>query len=184
MLSRRLGRPCLQQQRRQGGAGLVEVLVAILVIAIGVLGYAAMQLFALQSAEEASYRTHATLIARDGLERLLLNSDPDALADYFDAQSWPSEADSFGASYPNGCSAAACDPQPLAEADIAQLAWAAANSLPAGIVLASDDCGGEPSPSCVVVTWMGMTPDECLADYPDLPNATDYHCVVLEALRP
>ncbi|MCK0538498.1 type IV pilus modification protein PilV [Alcanivorax quisquiliarum] len=171
-------------KRDQQGVGLIEVLVAVLVIAVGVLGYAAMQLFALQSAEEASYRTHAALIARDALERLLLNADPDALADYFDAANWPSEPESYGGDYPDGCTNTACDPQQLAAADISQLAWAAANSLPAGMVQASDDCGGVPSPSCVVVTWMDMTPEECLAEYPDIPDATDYHCVVLEALRP
>ena len=180
MLSR--GHVCLPG--RQRGVGLIEVLVSVLVVAVGVLGYAAMQLFALQSAEEASYRTHATLIARDALERLLLNSDPDALADYFSAANWPGEPEAPGGAYPGGCSAAACDPQALAAADMAQLAWTAANSLPAGMIRASDDCGGAPSPSCVVVTWTDMTPEDCLADYPDIPNATDYHCVVLEALRP
>lgn len=181
---RRLGRRgAWSASARQRGVGLVEVLVAVLILGVGVLGYAGMQIFALQSAEEASYRTHATLIARDALERLLLNAEPDALMIYFDSAQWPSSPDATVA-YPMACGTADCNAAQLARADIAQLAWGAARSLPGGMISAMDDCGGIPSPSCVAVTWKEMTPQDCVSDYPNIPNARDYHCVVLEALRP
>ncbi|MCH8544757.1 MAG: type IV pilus modification protein PilV [Alcanivorax sp.] len=168
---------------RQRGVGLTEVMVAVLVVGIGVLGYAGMQLFALQSAENAGYRTHATMIGRDALERLLLN--PQARSDYFDSGDWPTAPGASGGNYPAGCvGGGACQPTQLARADIAQLSWMAANSLPGGMVRASTACGGGISASCVVITWRGMTPAQCLNGYPDIPNTADYNCVVLEALRP
>ena len=54
----------------QKGIGLVEILVALLILAIGVLGYAGLQLAALKGAEEANNRSQATLIGQDALERI------------------------------------------------------------------------------------------------------------------
>jgi type IV pilus assembly protein PilV len=168
---------------RQRGVGLVEVLVSLLVLSVGVLGYAGMQLFALQGAEQSGNRTHATLIARDALERILLNSgDPAALNVYFSPNSWP-ENFAHGGMYPRLCMLNDCSTVQLANGDVTQLAWMAANSLPGGAIMASDDCAGPPSPSCIVVTWQDMTPQECVNTYPNIPNNVDYTCVVLEAIR-
>ena len=183
MLRQRSGRNARAVKIRQKGAGLIEVLVAVLVLGIGVLGYAGMQLFALQSAEEASYRTHATLIGRDALERFLLNAGWDSWTVYFNAGNWPDKPAVGQADFPEGCMTSDCQGPELARVDIAQLAWSAANSLPGGMVMASDDCGGVPSPSCVVITWSEMEPADCLDDYPNIPSSRDYHCVVLEAMR-
>ena len=172
-----------RSKARQRGVGLTEVMVAVLVVGIGVLGYAGMQLFALQSAENAGYRTHATMIGRDALERLLLN--PEARDAYFDSGQWPTAPGVSGGNYPAACAGGgACQPAQMAQADMAQLAWSAANSLPGGMVRVASACGGGVSAGCVVITWQGMTPAECLDGYPDIPNTADYNCVVLEALRP
>ncbi|MFN3712598.1 MAG: type IV pilus modification protein PilV [Alcanivoracaceae bacterium] len=165
--------------REQRGVGMVEVLVALLVIAVGVLGYAGMQLFALRGAEDAGSRTHATLIARDALERLLIN--PAGGGTYFGADSWPAAPVAPGAAYPSLCGSADCAPAGLASADIEQLSWMAANTLPLGMIMARDDCSGVPSASCVVVSWQGVTPADCIAGG-QIPARDS--CVVLEALRP
>lgn len=58
--------------RRGGEQGftLIEVLVALLVLAIGMLGVAAMQLKAVQGAHMAYQRSIASLAAQDAQERL------------------------------------------------------------------------------------------------------------------
>lgn len=56
--------------RNQGGFTLIEVLVALLVLAVGVLGMASMQLKAMQSAHAAYQRSIATMAAQDMVERL------------------------------------------------------------------------------------------------------------------
>lgn len=55
---------------RSRGFSLIEALIALLVLSIGMLGAAAMQLNALQSAHIAYQRSIATLAAQDAQERL------------------------------------------------------------------------------------------------------------------
>ena len=54
----------------QSGFTLIEALVALLVLSIGLLGVAAMQLKALQGAHAAYQRSIASLAAQDAQERL------------------------------------------------------------------------------------------------------------------
>ncbi|MBS9404898.1 type IV pilus modification protein PilV [Halomonas sp. TRM85114] len=55
---------------RQRGFTLIEALVALLVLSIGLLGVAAMQLEALQGAHAAYQRSIASLAAQDAQERV------------------------------------------------------------------------------------------------------------------
>src|SRR5690606_9008548 len=163
---------------RQRGISLIEILIALFVLAIGVLGYAGMQLFSLRGAEDAGYRATAMLIAVDTMERIMLNSEEEV--GYFSASAWPTTAPTPGGSYPDDCMSSACTAAQLVDADIDQLAWAAANSLPNGMVRAQNDCTGGASPDCVVVSWGEVTPDDCLSGAAINTAAT---CVVLEARR-
>lgn len=56
--------------RYQRGASLIEVLVAVLLFSIGVLGLAAMQLTALKANQLASVRSHATFLAYEMADRM------------------------------------------------------------------------------------------------------------------
>ena len=57
----------------QLGFTLIEALIALLVLSIGLLGVAAMQLKALQGAHAAYQRSIASLAAQDAQERLWAN---------------------------------------------------------------------------------------------------------------
>lgn len=57
-------------RQASGGFTLVEALIALLVLSLGLLGVAAMQLKAMQSAHVAYQRSLATVIAADANERL------------------------------------------------------------------------------------------------------------------
>lgn len=59
--------------RRQRGAGMVEVLVAVVVLAVGLLGVAGMQLGSLRSNHSAWMRSEATLRAYDMMDRMRAN---------------------------------------------------------------------------------------------------------------
>lgn len=61
-----------QARDRHTGFSLVEVLVAVVVLAVGLLGLAALQIKGLQSAHAAYQRTLASIIAQDAAERLWL----------------------------------------------------------------------------------------------------------------
>jgi type IV pilus assembly protein PilV len=57
------------------GFTLLEVLIAMLILAIGVLGVTALQYKALQYNQDAYYRTQVNTLASDMADRMRLNSD-------------------------------------------------------------------------------------------------------------
>ncbi len=63
-----------KQIQKQGGFTLIEVLVAMLVIAIGVLGVAGLQYQALKYNHDAYLRSQINVLANDIIDRIRLNS--------------------------------------------------------------------------------------------------------------
>ena len=57
----------------QHGVGLVEVLVALLILSVGVLGFVALQYRALEATAESGSRVQAIAIARDLSEKIRAN---------------------------------------------------------------------------------------------------------------
>jgi len=76
------------------GMTLIEVLVALLVLAIGLLGLAGLQLTGLKANHSAYLRSQATLLAQDITERMrvnrsaALNGSYDNCAAYPDCSDW------------------------------------------------------------------------------------------------
>ena len=64
------------------GMTLIEVLVALLVLGIGVMGYAALQLRSVKMTEGTYDRSQAMAIAQDAMERIRANNTNDALLFY------------------------------------------------------------------------------------------------------
>ena len=64
--------PSLGQSQR--GVGLMEVLIAILILAIGVLGYSALQIRAVEATTEALNRSQAMLVLRGLAENVRANA--------------------------------------------------------------------------------------------------------------
>ncbi len=62
-------------KRTQGGVTLIEVLISLLVLGIGLLGAAAMQLNALKFTDSSTLQTQASFIAYDMLDRIRSNPD-------------------------------------------------------------------------------------------------------------
>jgi|TARA_R110001592_G_scaffold326974_2_gene608006 type IV pilus assembly protein PilV len=59
--------------KRQRGTSLIEVLIAVLVTATGVMGAAALQLNAVKFNQVASFRSHAVFLANDITDRMRAN---------------------------------------------------------------------------------------------------------------
>ena len=60
--------------KQQKGIGLVEILVSLFILAIGVLGFSALQLKAIESSAEAMTKLQAMNLGRDLAERIRANS--------------------------------------------------------------------------------------------------------------
>lgn len=66
--------------KKQSGASLIEVLVAVFIVSVGLLGVARMELFAKNSNYEAIQRTTASMIANEMMQKI--RSNPTQLASY------------------------------------------------------------------------------------------------------
>lgn len=96
---------------KQRGISMIEVLVAVLVLSIGVIGMAGMQVQALQASTDSSQRTTALMLARSIVGQM--RSNVDAMDSYESAYE---DIDCEG-SAPQSCSAANCNPEQLAAYD-------------------------------------------------------------------
>ncbi|MGD1988158.1 MAG: type IV pilus modification protein PilV [Pseudomonadales bacterium] len=106
---------------RLGGFSLLEVLVAMTLLALGVLGMGSLQLSVLRAQQGSQERTQATILAEDLLERAWLNPRQ-SYALGFDAEP-PSSVD---------CGSQSCTPAQLRSFDQAQWLRALASTLPEG----------------------------------------------------
>ncbi|MGP4843814.1 type IV pilus modification protein PilV [Marinobacter sp. 1Y8] len=64
---------CRGGMTQQSGFGMIEILIAVLILAIGLLGMGSMQTTGLQQTTEARNRSQAVFLAQDMLERVRAN---------------------------------------------------------------------------------------------------------------
>ncbi len=62
-------------RRQQSGFSLIEVLVSTLILTVGILGVAAMQMLSFQTNQSAYMRSQAIFLAQDILDRMRANPD-------------------------------------------------------------------------------------------------------------
>lgn len=100
-------------RKHQSGVGLIEILIAFLLLSIGGVGLASMQLKAKRLSYDAVQRTIATSLTRDIIERM--RNNPNFLATYV-------VDDLGGGSIANeptpDCTTASCTPAELAAHDL------------------------------------------------------------------
>jgi type IV pilus assembly protein PilV len=68
--------------KNQAGIGLVEVMVAVLLLAIGILGFIALQVRAVEATADSNQQMKAIVIARDLAERMRANPEAVRSGDY------------------------------------------------------------------------------------------------------
>ncbi|MFZ5560102.1 MAG: type IV pilus modification protein PilV [Pseudomonadota bacterium] len=176
--------------RREAGFGLVEILVAVLVLAIGVVGFAALQLRSMQTSSDSYARTQAMAIAMDLAERVRANSlDPAAVTAYRNDANWPPTNTTAVTAAPVNCMTGNCDSVTMATFDIDSARFSAATLLPQGLVR-MEACRLSDK-LCIYVSWDGLLPTSgALPDGQCVTAAGIYHnppanraslpCVMLE----
>jgi type IV pilus assembly protein PilV len=125
-----------QISNRQTGVGLIEVLVAVLVLTIGILGMVALQTKALQFTQESVYTSQALMMAYEMTDRMRANkgSQIDYLVDY--GSNVIANTD---------CESSDCSPSQMAKFDAAAWKSAIEVNLPSGDgQIAVDNSGTRP----------------------------------------
>jgi type IV pilus assembly protein PilV len=109
---------------RNRGFTLMEILIALLILAIGLLGMAGLQVTGLRNSMSSGMRTEATFLAEDMADRMRSNMDGVTAGSYnaLDTASLPTDP---------GCIASGCTISELAAHDINEWATLVA-ALPGG----------------------------------------------------
>lgn len=110
----------------QRGISLLESLVAIVVMALGILGILGMQMRTLSNTQTSLYRAQAIRLIEDLNERMMANPNAFLNTDRY-LSSW---ADKPAAEA--NCNSKACDSAALAQFDLAQWKTQVATALPNG----------------------------------------------------
>lgn len=168
-------------KHNQQGVGLIEVVVALVILAVGVLGFSAMQLRAATTTTEAANNVYATSIARDLAERMRVNRAGLEAIQANDGTFANPPAN------PTNCGGNTnCTPTQMAQYDYAQVR-ARAETL--GMQMAVLPCQSSTLVrSCVYVSWGDTNAtngtDSDPAGGMDCTNGTAYHpkaqCVIME----
>ncbi len=141
---------------RQRGFSLLEVLIALLVLSVGLLGIAGLQTISLKFNHQSYERTQATTLISEMYEKIIAN--PQAATDgVFSAVAYGSPSSSYAS---GGCPAACATTTELATYDIQQ--WKLALENPkilaqgTGEILLEDAAAGGPATGVfrITVGWM------------------------------
>lgn len=159
----------------QHGVGLIEVLVAMLVLSIGVLGFIALQYRAVEATLESTYRVQAINIARDLAERVRVNR---GVIDTYMAEI--EDPDEQTASTKN-CFTENCTTAELADFDVAQVAT---RTRSVGMTMNVIECqGNSDGRNCVYVAWGDTSATDGTGEG-DCTNSTAYNpastCLIME----
>jgi len=140
-------------KKRSAGTTLVEVMVAVFVFSIGLLGITALQVQSKRSNFEAIQRTTASMLTNDMIERMRANAA--VLNTYITDGNLPVGDGQFTAEPTPNCISAPCTPAELAVHDL----WEWEQSIDgAAEVQAGADTGGIVSPTgCVTGPVGGLT---------------------------
>lgn len=112
----------------QAGFSLLEVMIAVLVLSLGLLGLAALQGYSLQNNQSANHRTHASNLAYELIDSIRAN--PAAIPQYVGAlDEWTDECDELPDEPPAACLGATPD---VVDCDIARWVDQLCRALPNG----------------------------------------------------
>lgn len=189
----------------QHGIGLIEVLVALLLVAIAALGYIGLQAQATKSVDEALVRTQALTLLKSAAEKIRANGlqntlnyvdatkvdasgnpvvTPKQTLDYYKTQFSNAQgtcpAKNSNTAVPS-CNTKGCTPEQMADNDVAELAnRAACYDIKIGIQSCKTYTGSDSNNLCLVAAWNGSDPANCINNANGKPTF-GADCVFMES---
>ena len=162
----------------QRGVGMMEILVALLILAIGVLGFVALQYRALEASAESTNRVQAITIARDLAERIRVNRN--AFTTYRTELGTAANQKA----YKTNCLTTNCSNTDLADFDVSQVVSRATTF---GMTMNIMNCAGTNTAtntrSCIYVAWGDSSATDGTATG-DCTNGNAYNqastCIIME----
>ncbi|THB64928.1 MAG: type IV pilus modification protein PilV [Gammaproteobacteria bacterium] len=158
------------QKTRQGGVGLVEVMIALMIFSMGMLGIASLQVISKRSSFEAQQRQEAVWIANDMIARIKNSGlTSSQLKTYYDGKDFAADPDNPPDSPSVDCLANSCTVAQLVEYDL--ISWhkniygasvEASGQNVSGLSNAKGcidvtESGGETTKVTVTVAWLSLT---------------------------
>jgi len=132
--------------KKQNGFTMVELLIALLILAVGLLGMASLMMASMKSNQSAAMRSQASWLAYDIIERMRLNSD--VAANYLIAAAEAAPAD------PN-CKANGCSANNVAALDLREWKTQLGQVGLTGSITKPDDA------YTVSISWQGDSAAAC-----------------------
>ncbi len=128
--------------QRQAGFSLLEVLIALVIMSVGLLGFAGLYVESMQAGRTSIFRHNAVTLASDVADRIRAN--PTGGVDY------------QGAGGNNNCvlGNVDCNPSQMAANDIDLWKTQAGNMLPGGDVVIIFDDNVDPPTYQIDITWV------------------------------
>jgi type IV pilus assembly protein PilV len=130
--------------RAQHGFSMLEVLITVFVIAMALLGTAALQAYSIKVSQGGQFRTQAVILATDLVERLAANTVAAAAGNY--------EATLPSTASVTDCSANSCTAQQMAQYDLSRFQERMQGALPDAAATVTRT-GTGPWTYTVQITW-------------------------------
>lgn len=140
----------------QRGAGMVEVMMALVLSTMGILGFLQIQQQSLNATHQAIWRQSADRLSRNLIA--MMQSNALAASDYGSLLKKSEDGKSKSAMCQG---AGACTPAQIAQHDVDGLKAQLRENFPNG-KMAVLPCAQSRNSYCVVVSWFGVAPADCL----------------------
>lgn len=167
-------------RRPNAGFTMVEVLVAVLLLAVGLVGALAMQAHAMRTRQESALQTEALQAAATLADRIRANAAQSSayLGFEFDSAAGAGASDS-----PAACTSAPCDPVSIAQLELHEFHQHLVAALPlARAVICRDSAAGPDgqlqwpctgaadAPVVIKIGWRSRRPDGSSASFSTAPG--------------
>lgn len=138
----------------QKGVGLIEVLVALLILAVAILGFSAMQMSAVRTTDESIMRSRAMTVMRSGAE--VMRSNPEAIIP-FRTKLNELQSNTTEINIKDKCITSACNPEAMAHRDAEALHnYALANEVRLNLLQCPGTTGNQ-AKQCMIASWGDTT---------------------------